>query len=104
MSDDDSTPLSRRHLFSIAATSGLVATLISGAGGPRPDQVAAQPQDVADIDGILAALYEVISGPKGRPRDWDRMRSLFVPNARLIPFLPNGTDGKAAIRMLTVDE
>jgi hypothetical protein len=68
MSDSDSTPLSRRHLFSTAATSGLVATLISGAGGPRPDQVAAQPQDVADIDALLAALYGVISGPLIAPR------------------------------------
>jgi hypothetical protein len=104
MSDSDSTPLSRRHLFSTAATSGLVATLISGAGGPRPDQVAAQPQDVADIDALLAALYGVISGPKAKARDWNRMRGLFVPGARLIPCLPKGTDGKVAIRIFTVDE
>lgn len=37
------------------------------------------------MDSIIAALYDVISGPAGKKRDWDRMRSLFVPGARLIP-------------------
>jgi hypothetical protein len=40
---------------------------------------------VDSIDHILAALYDVISGPAHQPRDWNRMRSLFVPGARLIP-------------------
>ena len=44
---------------------------------------AAKPADVASPDAILAATYDVISGPAG-PRDWDRFRSLFVPGARLI--------------------
>src|SRR5437660_10118255 len=46
---------------------------------------AANPADVASIDAIIAAVYDVISGPAGKKRDWDRMRSLFVPGARLIP-------------------
>jgi hypothetical protein len=41
--------------------------------------------DVASIDGVIRALYEVISGPTGAPRDWDRERKLFFPGARLIP-------------------
>jgi hypothetical protein len=41
--------------------------------------------DVASIDGVVWALYEVISGPAGAPRDWDRERKLFIPGARLIP-------------------
>jgi hypothetical protein len=46
---------------------------------------AARPEDVASIDAILAALYDVISGPAGQARDWDRFRSLFLPGAaRLI--------------------
>ena len=56
------------------------------------------------IEAILAAVYDVISGPKGQARDWDRMRSLFVPGARLIPCLPKGDDGRVAIRTLTVDD
>jgi len=44
----------------------------------------AQELDLESIDGIVAAVYEVISGPAGE-RDWDRERALFVPGARLVP-------------------
>src|SRR5277367_1060701 len=44
---------------------------------------AAIPADVATPDAIIAATYEVISGPAGK-RDWNRFRSLFVPGAHLI--------------------
>ena len=46
---------------------------------------AADPKDVETMDAIVAALYNVISGPAGQKRNWDRFRSLFVPGARLIP-------------------
>ena len=45
----------------------------------------ADPHDVESIDAIIAATYDVISGPAGKKRDWNRERSLFYPNARLIP-------------------
>ncbi len=48
---------------------------------------AAKPADAASPDAILAATYDVISGPAG-PRDWDRFNSLFAPGARLIPIGP----------------
>ena len=41
--------------------------------------------DVSSIDAIINAAYDVISGPAGQKRDWDRERSLFIPGARLIP-------------------
>jgi hypothetical protein len=44
--------------------------------------------DVASIDGIVHALYEVISGPAGALRDWDRERKLFYPGAKLAPTRP----------------
>ena len=43
------------------------------------------PADVESIDAIIAASYDVISGPVGKKRNWDRERSLFYPGARLIP-------------------
>lgn len=46
---------------------------------------AANPADVASMDAAIASLYDVISGPAGKKRDWDRFRSLFIPGARLIP-------------------
>lgn len=36
--------------------------------------------DVAEIDNLIKALYDVISGDAG-PRNWERFRSLFAPNA-----------------------
>lgn len=51
----------------------------------HPSWPEAKPSDVNSIDSITAALYDVISGPKGQARDWDRMRSLFLPDGRLIP-------------------
>ena len=42
----------------------------------------ANPADVASPDAIIAALYDVISGPAGQPRDWNRFRSLFAPGAK----------------------
>ena len=49
--------------------------------------------DVGSIDAIIAAAYDVISGPAGKKRDWDRERSLFYPGARLIPTAkPGGND------------
>src|SRR5258706_14010789 len=62
----------------------LLAVLLFFAGnlrGARP----ARPADVSSMDAIVAAVYDVISGPAGQKRDWDRMRSLFVDGARLIP-------------------
>jgi hypothetical protein len=59
-------------------------------------QPAARPADVASPDAIMAATYDVISGPASQKRDWDRFRSLFAPDARLIPAGPikNGSGFK----------
>ena len=42
-------------------------------------------KDVESMDAIIAAVYDVISGPAGEKRDWDRMRSLFIPEAVIMP-------------------
>lgn len=44
----------------------------------------ADPKDVGSISAIVTALYDVISGPAGKARDWDRFRSLFASGARMI--------------------
>lgn len=43
----------------------------------------AKPEDVATQDAIIKSLYDVISGPAGQKRNWDRFRSLFAANGRL---------------------
>jgi hypothetical protein len=64
---------------------------------------AANPADVNSLDAILAAVYGSISGAKGKARNWDRFRSLFVPGARLIPTFKRQS-GEFATRVLTPDE
>ncbi|MFW6206585.1 MAG: serine hydrolase [Gemmatimonadota bacterium] len=51
-----------------------------------PDGLEPIPGDVASPEAVVQAVYECISGPAERdePRDWDRLRSLFLPNARLV--------------------
>jgi len=71
----------------------------STAAAPAP---AARPADVDSIDHIIAACYDVISGPAG-PRDWDRFRSLFYSGARLIP-THRDEKGVVSARVLTPDE
>lgn len=42
----------------------------------------AKPGDVDSIEHIVAAVYDVISGPAG-PRDWSRFNSLFYAGSRM---------------------
>lgn len=67
----------------------------------------ADPTDVASIDAIIAAAYDSISGPVGQKRDWNRLRSLFIAGARLIPTAKNAgeinVDGKIAPHLLGID-
>lgn len=61
---------------------------------------AARPADVARRDAIVAALYDSISGPAG-DRDWDRFRSLFIPEAQLIASFKK-KDGTLGYKAMTV--
>jgi hypothetical protein len=74
----------------------------SAAAQDAPKAAPARSADVQSIDAIVGALYDVISGPAGQQRDWDRLRSLFVPGARMIPTALAATGGTAA-RVLDVD-
>lgn len=71
---------------------------------PAPQAPRVNPADVATIDSIIAALYDVISGPAGKKRDWDRFRSLFAPGARLIPTVPRLPPGTPPDAPLTGKE
>lgn len=45
----------------------------------------ARPEDVASPEAAIAAAYESVSHAPGEHRDWDRFRSLHLPDALLIP-------------------
>jgi hypothetical protein len=68
----------------------------------HPDWPVAKPDDVKSPEAIVAAVYSAISGAKGQARDWDRMRSLFIPDARLIP-ASAGKEGHSDAVFLTID-
>jgi hypothetical protein len=60
-------------------------------------------EEFETVDSIIAAVYGVISGPAGQKRDWDRMRTLFQPEARMIA-VGKGRDGAVRKQVLTVEE
>jgi hypothetical protein len=74
----------------------------------HPGWPVAKPEDVKSPEAILNAVYDVISGAKGQARDWNRMRSLFIPDARLIPAINVAAkDGRPAhvdAVILTIDD
>ena len=90
--------------LALAATTAVPLSRASAQATPpaTASQPAANPADVSSLDAILSALYDVISGPAGQARNWDRMRSLFIPGARLIPSSP-GQNGKVVPRVLDVE-
>ena len=57
--------------------------------------IAARAEDVATIDGILHAFYDVISGPAGQPRQWARDRTLYIPD---VHFVSLSTDSTGHVR------
>jgi len=64
---------------------------------------AAIESDVSTLDGILQAAYEVLSGPAGQLRDWERYRTLFADGARLMPVVAVAGE-KPHVRQLTVED
>ena len=76
------------------------------APGPAaaPAAPPANPKDVASLDAIMKAVYDSISGDAGKARDWDRFRSLFHKDARLIPTGKNPQTGVISARMLTPED
>ena len=94
-----------------------LAILALGALAARPGDVSAQSpaapadsvapavaparaEDVGTIDGIVAAFYDVISGPAGAPRQWARDRSLYLPGVRFT-IVQAGPNGRARARVST---
>lgn len=69
----------------------------------RTDSIPAAPADVESQDAIIAALYGVISGPAGETRNWDRMRTLFLPEARLVA-TGKRADGMMGKRVMMLED
>jgi hypothetical protein len=85
--------------LTIAAVLALFA--VCSVAGQSKD---ADPADVGSLDSIMKAVYNVISGDAGQKRDWDRFRSLFHKDARLIPVGKNPKTGDVGARAFTPEE
>jgi len=79
-----------------AAGGGAPAAAAQSAAEP----LAASPKDVESLDAIVAAVYDVISGPPG-PRDWNRFNSLFAADARLIAVRTPKDGGKPSLVVMS---
>jgi hypothetical protein len=66
-------------------------------------EIAALPSDVSTLDGVLHAFYDVISGPAGQPRQWERDRTLYFPGAVLVPTGIQKEDSKPYAQVLDMD-
>jgi hypothetical protein len=64
----------------------------------------ANPADVGTLDGIMKAVYDVISGEAGKARDWDRFRTLFHKDARMIPTGKNAQTNVVGARVLSPED
>jgi hypothetical protein len=95
--------LSRAVLAVVACLAISAPNVAAQEVADAPSVPAADAADVESIEAILTSVYDVISGPAGEPRDWDRMRSLFVPEAQLIP-VQRTRDGRIVHRVLGVED
>lgn len=69
---------------------------------PQEKRPKAKIVDVNSPAAIVDAVYDVLSEPAGKMRDWDRLRSLFLPTADLVFIDQMG--GKVQKQTLTVEE
>lgn len=63
---------------------------------------APKPEDVKSLEAIIHAAYDALSGPAGS-RDWNRFRSIFLPQARFTE-VGKAPDGSVYIISWGVDE
>jgi hypothetical protein len=71
-------------IFAIVFFAGFAAAQQTPAPHVEVPAIAARADDVASIDGIMKAFYEVISGPAGQARQWSRDRTLYIPDIRFV--------------------
>ena len=86
----------RRRLFGAILGLVLVPAAVGAQRAPRPE-------DVATVDGILRAYYEVVSGPAGEAADVERDRSLHHADAwvAIANVDPSGTP---SVRVMTLTD
>lgn len=90
---------------------GSVAALLLAMAAPATAQQAVEhsrdlephPEDVATIDGIIRAYYEVVSGPAGEAADAERDRTLHHPDA-WVAIAGSDESGEPMVAVMGLDE
>lgn len=73
------------------------------ANGPARDSIPVNIKDVESVDAIIQSLYNVISGPAGEKGNWNRMRTLFIPEGKMMA-TGKRQDGTMGKRVMTVED
>ena len=81
----------------------LVTLLLLVPGSTRAQQEAGDPEDVATLDGIIRAYYEVVSRPAGVPADRARDEWIHRPGA-LVGHPEAGPDGRPRLVTMSLGE
>ncbi|WP_156885763.1 hypothetical protein [Massilia niastensis] len=90
----------RKHLFTLPMTAALLALALAAPAQAQNNPLgatAACGPDQGATDGhspqtVVKALYEIVSGPAGAKKDWERMYRLFAPGA-LVTATTHGAGG-----------
>ena len=90
----------RRSMFTVVFVACAAA---ARAQDPPSTEVSVIPADVETIDGIIAAWYEVVSGPVGAPRDWSRDATLYLPGIAFTP-AEIGPDGRPTAATISKED
>ena len=95
--------ISRHIVASLFALFLLSSTILAQQPAPTTQHVAvptiaSRPEDVATLDGIMKAFYEVISASAGQPRQWSRDRTLYIDGVRFVATAAQ--DGKVFARVM----
>jgi hypothetical protein len=73
----------------------IAATVLAAPASAQPlTERAADPADVASLDAIVAAFYDIVSGPAGEPRDWARDSTLYTAGVRFTIQAGGGDAGR----------
>lgn len=81
----------------------MILPILIAAAIRTPQAPNADPKDVGTEDAIIKAVYDVISGPAGEKRNWDRFRSLFDEKGTLCAVVKNRAGRWVAVNMTPED-
>ncbi len=85
-------------LLALASCAGASSTVSTPVATLPP-----RPEDVASIDGMMKAFYEVVNVAPDAPRQWSRDRTLYAPWIRFVAIgRPSG--GRPTVEVLTHQE